>query len=92
MLKNATPPQLRKLIASSVEMGGGMMGQQFPPALDHVETVAEFFTDGGTLKIDLEAESPLSAADLEKLLPEIMADPNKFEELLKLEVGRKAGE
>lgn len=91
MLKNATPKQLRQMMAGGITMGGAMMGQQFPPALDHVETVAEFVTEGGVLKIDIEARTPLTSQDMDNLSPEVMSDPDKFKDIFKLEVVREAG-
>ena len=92
ILKNATPRQLRQMIVGGISLGASQMGEVFPPALDHVEAVTDFFTEGGTLKIDFEAKRPMSAEDMDNLSPEIMTDPDKFEDVFKLDVVHEAGE
>jgi len=92
MLSNATPSQIRELVAGGLSLSGAQIAQQFPPAIEHVNTIADFFAEGGSLKIDFEAQSPLSLQDIDNLSPQIMADPDKFEKFFKLHVVRETRE
>ena len=91
-LGNATPLQLRQIMAGGVSLGGATIAEKFPPALDYLDAIADFITDGGKLKIDLEARSPLTAQDIDNLSQDIAADPDKFEDSFKLNVVHETAE
>lgn len=89
MFRNATPEQLRQMAAGGVSMGVAVAASEFPPALDYVDAITEFVTDGGTLKIDFEAKTPLSGQFLDYLVPQLEENPEIFSEHFRLDVVRE---
>lgn len=86
MLRNATPKQLRQMMAGGLGISSAVLAEEFPPAMQYLNALTDFITNGGTFKVDFEARNPLTAQALDNLSPESLSDPDKFEEMFKLDV------
>ena len=86
MLRNATPQQLRQMMAGGLGISSAVVAEEFPPAMQYLNALTDFITNGGTFKVDFEARSPLTVEDFENLSPESLSDPDRFEEMFKLDV------
>ena len=86
-LRNASPKSLRQMMSAGIVLSAEMGAEEFPPIKEYAKTVGDFLAkSGGRLKIDFEANTPLSSENMEPIVAQLTENPDSFEDLFTLEV------
>ena len=67
VFKNSSPEQLRTMASSGIFMAGSSLAAEFPPAQAYLKAVSAFIAKGGSLKLELAPETPLTVAKFQGL-------------------------
>ena len=79
MLGAMDPPQMRNFIANIIRSGKGVAADEFPPAADWMESIAQYYqTSGGSIEFKAAPPAPLTVQDFEDY--DADADPEQIVE------------
>lgn len=66
-LRLSTPEQLREMAAAGLVLGASSVQKEFPPAMDYMQSAADFVREGGDLTLSMIPPIPLGAEELESI-------------------------
>lgn len=85
MLGGMEPQQMRSFIATMIRSGKQPAAQEFPPAVEWIESVAKYYeSSGGSLELRSDPPTPLTVAYFDELDPD--AEPEQIVEEFGLSV------
>ena len=66
-LQLSTPEQLREMVAAALVLGASSAQADFPPAMDYMQSAADFVREGGELTMFMIPPMPLGVDELESI-------------------------